>query len=162
MSWMKKIDILVIRSFIGPFILTTCVVVFIFLMRFLMLYFNDFVGKDLGYDVFGKLFVYFSLITVPIALPLSVLLASLMCFGNLGEYTEFSKSIASRKVWARHLHQVQRVLKVFRKNRRYKVSVAMRHQSLVYIYRWFKSYFICKYTRYDWFFCGKSGGNFVI
>lgn len=87
---MKKIDILVIRSFIGPFILTTCVVVFIFLMRFLMLYFNDFVGKDLGYDVFGKLFVYFSLITVPIALPLSVLLASLMCFGNLGEYTELT------------------------------------------------------------------------
>lgn len=59
-------------------------------MRFLMLYFNDFVGKDLGYDVFGKLFVYFSLITVPIALPLSVLLASLMCFGNLGEYTELT------------------------------------------------------------------------
>ncbi|AFK05304.1 permease YjgP/YjgQ family protein [Emticicia oligotrophica DSM 17448] len=87
---MKKIDILVIRSFIGPFILTTCVVVFIFLMRFLMLYFNDFVGKDLGYDVFGKLFVYFSLITVPIALPLSTLLASLMCFGNLGEYSELT------------------------------------------------------------------------
>lgn len=87
---MKKIDLLVIRSFIGPFILTTCVVVFIFLMRFLMLYFNDFVGKDLGYDVFGKLFMYFSLITVPISLPLSVLLASLMCFGNLGEYSELT------------------------------------------------------------------------
>ncbi len=87
---MKKIDFLVIRSFIGPFILTTCVVVFIFLMRFIMLYFGDFVGKDLGYDVFGKLFIYFSLITVPIALPLSVLLASLMCFGNLGEYSELT------------------------------------------------------------------------
>lgn len=59
-------------------------------MRFLMLYFNDFVGKDLGYDVFAKLFIYFSLITVPIALPLSVLLASLMCFGNLGEYSELT------------------------------------------------------------------------
>ncbi len=87
---MKKIDILVIRAFLGPFFLTTCVVVFIFLMRFLMLYFNDFVGKDLGYDVFARLFLYFSLITVPIALPLSVLLASLMCFGNLGEYSELT------------------------------------------------------------------------
>ena len=87
---MKKIDILVIRSFIGPFILTTCVVVFIFLMRFIMLYFSDFVGKDLGLDVFGKLFIYFSLITIPISLPLSVLLASLMCFGNLGEYSELT------------------------------------------------------------------------
>lgn len=90
MPCMKKIDILVIKSFIGPFILTTCVVVFIFLMRFLMLYFNDFVGKDLGYDVFAKLFIYFSLITVPISLPLSTLLASLMCFGNLGEYSELT------------------------------------------------------------------------
>jgi lipopolysaccharide export system permease protein len=87
---MKKIDKLIIKSFIGPFILTTCVVVFIFLMRFIMLYFDDFVGKDLGYDVFAKLFLYFSLITVPLSLPLSVLLASLMCFGNLGEHTELT------------------------------------------------------------------------
>jgi lipopolysaccharide export system permease protein len=92
---MKKIDFLVIKSFIGPFILTTCVVVFIFLMRFLMLYFNDFVGKDLGYDVFAKLFVYFSLITVPISLPLATLLASLMCFGNLGEHSELTAIKAS-------------------------------------------------------------------
>ena len=87
---MKKIDKLIIKAFIGPFILTTCVVVFIFLMRFLMLYFDDFVGKDLGVDVYLRLFFYFSLITVPIALPLSTLLASLMCFGNLGEYTELT------------------------------------------------------------------------
>lgn len=87
---MKKIDKLIIKSFIGPFILTTCVVVFIFLMRFLMLYFDDFVGKDLELDVYLRLFLYFSLITVPIALPLSTLLASLMCFGNLGEYTELT------------------------------------------------------------------------
>jgi lipopolysaccharide export system permease protein len=87
---MKKIDKLIIKSFLGPFILTTCVVVFIFLMRFIMLYFNDFIGKDLGFDVFAKLFLYFSLITIPISLPLSVLLASLMCFGNLGEHTELT------------------------------------------------------------------------
>ncbi|WP_337040692.1 LptF/LptG family permease [Emticicia sp. 17c] len=92
---MKRIDFLVIKSFIGPFILTTCVVVFIFLMRFLMLYFDDFVGKDLGYDVFAKLFIYFSLITVPISLPLAVLLASLMCFGNLGEHSELTAIKAS-------------------------------------------------------------------
>ncbi|MCU0325304.1 MAG: LptF/LptG family permease [Spirosomaceae bacterium] len=87
---MKQIDKLIIKSFIGPFILTTCVVVFIFLMRFIMLYFDEFVGKDLGIDVFAKVFFYFSLITVPISLPLSILLASLMCFGNLGEYSELT------------------------------------------------------------------------
>jgi lipopolysaccharide export system permease protein len=65
-------------------------VVFIFLLRFLMLYFDDFVGKDLGLATFLQLFSYFSLITVPVALPLSTLLASLMSFGNLGEHTELT------------------------------------------------------------------------
>ncbi|MGK0139233.1 MAG: lipopolysaccharide export system permease protein [Algoriphagus sp.] len=87
---MSKIDRLVIRNFLGPFILTTVVVVFIFLLRFLMLYFEDFVGKDLGLETFMKLFGYFSLITVPTALPLSTLLAALMSFGNLGEHTELT------------------------------------------------------------------------
>ncbi len=87
---MKKIDKLFIKSFLGPFILTTTVVVFIFLMRFLMMYFSDFIGKNLGLDVFAKLFTYFSLITVPTALPLAVLLATLMTFGNLGEHTELT------------------------------------------------------------------------
>lgn len=87
---MKKIDKLFVRAYLGPFILTTTIVVFIFLMRFLMMYFNDFIGKDLGLLVFGKLFMYFSLITVPTALPLATLLATLMCFGNLGEHTELT------------------------------------------------------------------------
>jgi lipopolysaccharide export system permease protein len=87
---MRKIDKLFLKSFIGPFVLTTAVVVFIFLMRFLMMYFEDFIGKDLGLDVFSKLFMYFSLITVPTALPLATLLATLMCFGNMGEHTELT------------------------------------------------------------------------
>jgi lipopolysaccharide export system permease protein len=87
---MKKVDKLFIKSFIGPFLLTTTIVVFIFLMRFLMMYFNDFIGKDLGISVFSRLFFYFSLITVPTALPLATLLATLMCFGNMGEHTELT------------------------------------------------------------------------
>jgi lipopolysaccharide export system permease protein len=87
---MKKIDKLFLKSFLGPFILTTSVVVFIFLLRFLMMYFTDFIGKDLGLDVFAKLFIYFSLITVPTAMPLATLLATLMTFGNLGEHSELT------------------------------------------------------------------------
>ncbi|MCP9768209.1 YjgP/YjgQ family permease [Lacihabitans sp. LS3-19] len=87
---MKKIDKLFIKAYLGPFILTTVIVVFIFLMRFLMMYFNEFIGKDLGLPVFAKLFMFFSLITVPTALPLATLLATLMCFGNLGEHTELT------------------------------------------------------------------------
>ncbi|MFN8355906.1 MAG: LptF/LptG family permease [Spirosomataceae bacterium] len=87
---MKKLDKLILKAFFGPFIITTSVVVFIFLMRFILTYFDEFVGKDLGLIVFVKLFFYFSLITVPLSLPLAVLMASLMSYGNLGEFTELT------------------------------------------------------------------------
>lgn len=87
---MKKIDKLVLRSFLGPFVLTLCIVVFIFLMRLISQYLNELVGKDIDLLNYAKLLVFFSLITVPIALPLAVLLSSLMTFGNLGEYFELT------------------------------------------------------------------------
>lgn len=87
---MKKIDKLTLKSFLSPFILTTSIVVFIFLMRFIMLYFDDFVGKNLGLEMYSRLFFYFILMSVPISLPLSILLAALMCFGNLGEHSELT------------------------------------------------------------------------
>lgn len=87
---MKKIDKLTLKAFFSPFLLTTTVVVFIFLMRFIMLYFDEIVGKGLTLDVYVRLFFYFALMTVPLSLPLAILLAALMCFGNLGEYTELT------------------------------------------------------------------------
>lgn len=87
---MKKIDKLVLKSFWGPFVLTLCVVVFIFLMRLMMFYIDQFVSKDVELAVFAKIIAYFSLITVPIALPLAVLLSSLMTYGNLGEFFELT------------------------------------------------------------------------
>ena len=87
---MKKIDKLILKAFFGPFLVTTSVVLFIFLMRFILSYFDEFVGKDLGFFVFVELFSYFTLIMVPTSLPLAVLLASLMCYGNLGEFFELT------------------------------------------------------------------------
>jgi lipopolysaccharide export system permease protein len=87
---MKKIDKLVLNSFWGPFFLTLGVVIFIFLMRLLMFYIDDFVSKDLDLATFGRLLFYFSLLTIPTALPLAVLLSSLMTFGNLGEFFELT------------------------------------------------------------------------
>lgn len=87
---MKKIDKLVLRSFLGPFVLTLCIVVFIFLMRLISQYLNELVGKDIDFINYVKLLTYFSLITIPIALPLAVLLSSLMTFGNLGEFFELT------------------------------------------------------------------------
>jgi lipopolysaccharide export system permease protein len=87
---MKKIDKLVLKTFLGPFFITFSVVVFIFLMRFILFYFNDIIGKDIEYSILAELVFYFGLNTFPIAIPLSILVSSLMCFGNLGEYFELT------------------------------------------------------------------------
>lgn len=87
---MRKLDLLIIKSFIGPFILTTALSTFILLIQHMLKYFDDFVGKDLGFFVFAKLLFYFSLNMLQIALPLGVLVSSLMTFGNLGEHFELT------------------------------------------------------------------------
>jgi lipopolysaccharide export system permease protein len=87
---MKKIDKLILSSFIGPFILTFLVVVFILLMQHMLKYFEDIVGKDLGGEILGQLLFYFAVFMTPIAMPLAVLLSSLMTYGNLGEHFELT------------------------------------------------------------------------
>jgi lipopolysaccharide export system permease protein len=87
---MRKLDKLILRSFIGPFILTFLVVVFILLMVQMLKYFDDIIGKDLGAAVISQLLFYFAVFTTPTALPLAVLLSSLITFGNLGEHFELT------------------------------------------------------------------------
>ncbi|WP_339792296.1 LptF/LptG family permease [uncultured Imperialibacter sp.] len=87
---MKKLDKLILKSFFGPFFLTFLVVVFILLVQYMLKYFDDFVGKDLGFSVFAELIFYFSINMSQVALPLAILLSSLMTFGNLGEHFELT------------------------------------------------------------------------
>jgi len=87
---MKKIDKLIFSSFLGPFILTFLVVVFILLLVNMIKYFDDIIGKDLGWDVLGTLLFYFAVSVTPQALPLSILLAALITYGNLGEHFELT------------------------------------------------------------------------
>jgi lipopolysaccharide export system permease protein len=87
---MKKLDKLILGSFLGPFILTFLVVVFILLMQHMLKYFDDIIGKGLGFDVIGQLLFYFAVFMTPVALPLAVLLSSLMTFGSLGEHFELT------------------------------------------------------------------------
>lgn len=84
----KKLDILVIRSFIGPFIATFFITLLVLLMQFFWLYIDDFVGKGLGLDVVMKFMGYQIIVLIPLALPLAILLSSLMTFGNMGESFE--------------------------------------------------------------------------
>ena len=87
---MKKLDKLIVNSFFGPFFLTFFVVVFILLLQFLLKYFDDLVGKGLGFNIYMQLLGYFSINMTPNAFPLAVLLSSLMTFGNLGEHSELT------------------------------------------------------------------------
>lgn len=87
---MKKIDKLVLDAFIGPFLITFFVVVFILLNINMLKYFDDIIGKGLDPLILGELFFYFAIFTVPTAMPLAVLLSSLIAFGNLGEHFELT------------------------------------------------------------------------
>ena len=79
-----------LQSFLPQFCMTFFIVLFILLMQFLFRYINDLVGRGLELHVLGELFFYAALSFVPMALPLAILLASLMTFGNLGEHVELT------------------------------------------------------------------------
>jgi lipopolysaccharide export system permease protein len=87
---MKKIDKLVLGAFLGPFLMTFLVVVFILLTQHMLKYFDDIIGKGLGLEVISQLLFYFGIFMTPVALPLAVLLSSLIAFGNLGEHFELT------------------------------------------------------------------------
>jgi lipopolysaccharide export system permease protein len=84
----KKLDKLVIKAFIGPFIATFFITLLVLVMQFFWLYIDDFAGKGLETHIILEFIWYQSAALVPLALPLAVLLASLMTFGNLGESFE--------------------------------------------------------------------------
>lgn len=74
----------------GPLLLTFLIVLFIMIMQFLWKYIDDLVGKGLDFKTLGNLLFYFALSFIPMALPLAILLASLMTFGNFGENFELT------------------------------------------------------------------------
>lgn len=84
----KKLDTLIIKAFIGPFVATFFITVMVLVMQFFWLYIDDFVGKGLSTNIILEFIWYQSAVLVPLALPLAVLLSSLMTFGNLGESYE--------------------------------------------------------------------------
>lgn len=84
----KKLDILVLKAFIGPFIATFFLTLFVLILQFFWLWIDDFVGKGIDGPTILRLVVYLSATLVPLALPLAVLLSSIMTFGNLGETFE--------------------------------------------------------------------------
>lgn len=88
MSVIKKLDKFILKSFLLLFCATFFICLFIFMMQFLWKYVDELVGKGLAMSVLAKFFFYSALTLVPSSLPLAILLASLMTFGNFGERYE--------------------------------------------------------------------------
>ena len=78
----RKLDIFIIKQFGTLFVGTFIVSLFVLMMQFLWQYVDELIGKGLSLDVLGEFFWYMSLMMVPEALPLAVLLSSLITFGN--------------------------------------------------------------------------------
>ena len=85
---MKKLDSFILKSFLGPFIMTFLIVIFVLMLQFLWLYIDELVGKGLGFGVILEFLGWGSATLIPMALPLASLLASIMTMGNMGENNE--------------------------------------------------------------------------
>jgi lipopolysaccharide export system permease protein len=101
---LKKLNKLVIKSFFAPFAATFFVVLFMLLMQFLWKYIDDLVGKGLEWYVIAELLFYATATLVPLALPLAILVSSIMTFGNLAENYE----IVAAKSAGISLHRILR------------------------------------------------------
>ena len=87
---MKKLDRLLITSFIPPFIVTFAIAMFVLLMQTLWLYIDDIAGKGLGFFLVIELLAYKCVSLIPMALPLGMLISSVMVLGNMAEHYELS------------------------------------------------------------------------
>ncbi len=90
MLGIKKIDKMLFTSFIPPFIVTFMIAQFVLVMQTLWMYIDDIAGKGLGIFMITELLAYRSVSLIPLALPLAVLISSVMVLGNLGERYELS------------------------------------------------------------------------
>ncbi len=86
----KKLDIFIAKQFGLLFIGTFFICQFVLMMQFLWRYIDDLIGKGLSLEVMAQFFWYMGLMLVPQALPLAILLSSLIAFGNLGESSELT------------------------------------------------------------------------
>ncbi|MEN9700033.1 MAG: hypothetical protein RLZZ301_1231 [Bacteroidota bacterium] len=87
---MKRLVVFSIRAFAGPFLITLTIAIFILILQFFWVYIDDLMGKGLSVWLILELLFYVSASIIPLALPLSILLSSLMTFGNMSENNELT------------------------------------------------------------------------
>jgi lipopolysaccharide export system permease protein len=87
---LKRLTLFSIKSFAGPFVVTLAISMFMLVMQFFWKYLDDLMGKGLGTGIILELLLYISASLIPLALPLAILLSSIMTFGNLAENNELT------------------------------------------------------------------------
>ena len=85
---MKTVHKLILKSYLGPMVLTFFIVMFVLIMQFMWRYIDELVGKGLDMSVIGELMFWAAMTLIPMGLPLATLLAAIMTLGNLGENYE--------------------------------------------------------------------------
>lgn len=105
----KKLDLYILKRFFTVFLMTFLICILILLMQFLWRHVAELVGKGIGASVLAEFFIYAVFSLVPMALPLAILLASLMTFGNLGENFE----LTAMKAAGVSLFRIMRPLMIF-------------------------------------------------
>ncbi len=85
---MKTLDRFILKSYLGPMFLTFFIVLFVLMLQFVWLYIDDLVGKGLTLDIIFEFIFWGTATFIPLAMPLSTMLASIMTMGNFGEYNE--------------------------------------------------------------------------
>ena len=86
----KKLDIYIVKQFMLLFAGTFCISLFVLMMQFVWRYVDELIGKGLSIDILAQFFWHLSLMVIPQALPLAILLASLITMGNIGENSELT------------------------------------------------------------------------
>ena len=106
----KRLYLFILQTYLPQFMMTFFICLFIVMMQFLWKYIDELVGKGLAVNVIAELFFYAALTMIPLALPLAILLASLMTFGNLGEHLELTAMKSSSK--GRSMERTRSVAKI--------------------------------------------------
>lgn len=88
MTIIKKLDSFILKKFLLVFFGAFFICLFVFMMQFTWRYVDELIGKGLSIDILAQFFWYMGQTLVPQALPLSILLSSLITFGNMGESLE--------------------------------------------------------------------------
>lgn len=90
MKVLKQLDKLIIKSFIGPYLVSFLVAEFVLVLQFLWKYIDEFVGRGISLWVIVQMVVYYGMTIIPLAVPISILISSVMVYGSISERYELT------------------------------------------------------------------------